>query len=210
MSNFLVSLDASFTRTGICIIDLVNRTICFETASCKIGEKQFENVFKAAKSIVKQIKEIITKYCGNDFDLVIESPLPCSSMSPALYALDTLIVNEFESHIKTTYNPRTLASKIHGHKYSKTDSQELANKYINILSSNMYTIISVMGTKRKIVHDCAESFLYSHLYLKNSGHPDFQFDNSDDKLAYKERMKELKKRERLLLKQELIVPTQGD
>ena len=52
----LVGLDPSFTRTGICIIDVVNKTICFETASCKIGEKQFENVVHAAQSIGSKLK----------------------------------------------------------------------------------------------------------------------------------------------------------
>lgn len=196
--TYLIGLDCSFTRTGVTIIDLKKKEIFFETASCKIGEKQFENVFKAAKSIVNQLKEIIGKY-GDDYIIVMESPLPVSSMSPALYALDTLIYNAFEPHIKQTYNPRTLASKIHGHKYSKTDSQNLANKYLNILAQKMYKILSVMGTKRKICHDCCESFLYCHLYMKDNGHKDFQFDNSDDREKYKERMKELKKREKLLL-----------
>lgn len=196
--TYLIGLDCSFTRTGVTIIDLKKKEIFFETASCKIGEKQFENVFKAAKSIVNQLKEIISKY-GDDYIMVMESPLPVSSMSPALYALDTLIYNAFEPHIKQTYNPRTLASKIHGHKYSKTDSQNLANKYLNILAQKMYKILSVMGTKRKITHDNAEAFLYCHLYLYESGHEDFQFNNNEEILKYKSRMKELKKREKLLL-----------
>ena len=199
MSKFLIGLDPSYTRTGICIIDLENKTIVFETASEKIGEKQFENVVKAAKSIVNQLKEIFIKYCGNDYDIVSENPLPCSSMSPALYALDSLIYREFEPHIKITYNPRTLASRIHGHKYSKTDSQDLAEKYLKTLSEKMYTILSVIGTKRKITNDNAEAFLYCHLYLKDLGHADFQFDNSEEIAAYKLRMKEFKKREKALL-----------
>lgn len=197
--SFLVGLDASFTRTGITIIDLTTKKIWFETASCKIGEKQFENVFKAAKSIVDQLKTIITNRCGDDFDLIMESPLPCSSMSSALYSLDTLIYKEFEPHIKKTYNPATLRSKIHGRKYTKTDSQDLAGKYLNILNTKMYTILSVMGTKRKVCHDCCESLLYCHLFLKESEHPDFQFDNSEEIKKYKDRMKELKKKEKALL-----------
>lgn len=200
--RFLVSLDPSFTRTGICIIDLESKHIMFYTASCKIGEKQFENVFHAAKSITSQIQAIIKENCGNEYALISEAPLPMSSMSAALYSLDTLIYNEFESHIKATFNPATLRSKIHGHKYEKKDSQELAYKYINILSNSMYKILSVMGTKRKICHDCCEAFLYLHLYLKMQGHKDFQFDNSQEIAAYKQRMKQLKEREKLLLKEE--------
>lgn len=192
----LISLDCSFTRTGIAI--LKDKDFYFETASCKIGEKIFENVYKAARSVTDQLKEIFSKY-GNEYDLIMESPLPCSSMSPALYALDTLIYNEFATHIKTTYNPCTLTSKIHGHKYAKTDSQNLALKYLETLSSKGYNIKSIMGTKRKLCHDCAEAFLYIHYYLKTNGHSDFQFDNSEDIKAYKERMKNLKKREKLLL-----------
>ena len=60
--QFIVGLDPSFTRTGICIIDLVSKEVSFFTASEKIGEKQFENVVHAAQSVVKQIKAIIAIY----------------------------------------------------------------------------------------------------------------------------------------------------
>lgn len=198
MSDILISLDCSFTRTGICILNKSTKEIFFETASEKIGEKQFENVVRAAKSIVSQLKAVFDKY-GDDYELIMESPLPMSSMSAALYSLDTLIFNSFESHIKHTYNPATLRSRIHGHKYDKKDSQNLADKYIKILEKSGYIIKSEMGTKKKICHDCCEAFLYTHLYLKDLGNPDFQFDNADDIAAYKLRMKELKRREKLLM-----------
>lgn len=198
MSDILISLDCSFTRTGICILNKSTKEIFFETASEKIGEKQFENVVRAAKSIVSQLKVVFDKY-GDDYELIMEAPLPMSSMSAALYSLDTLIFNSFESHIKHTYNPATLRSRIHGHKYDKKDSQNLADKYIKILEKSGYIIKSEMGTKKKICHDCCEAFLYTHLYLKDLGNPDFQFDNADDIAAYKLRMKELKRREKLLM-----------
>ena len=197
MSGVLISLDPSFTRTGICVIDLINKTISFDTASCKIGEKQFENVVHAAKSIVNQLSNIFSKY--TDYTLIHESPLPNSSMSSALYSLDTLIYYTFEDHIKCTYNPATLRSRIHGHKYDKNDSRNLADRYIEVLNKKGYNIISEMGTKKKICHDSAEAFLYAHLYLHDSKHPDFQFNNDEEIKKYKERMKELKKREKLLM-----------
>ena len=64
--RFIVSLDPSYTRTGICILDLLNKNIYFHTASCKIGEKHFESVVHAAQSVVKQIKAIY----WDDFDLI--------------------------------------------------------------------------------------------------------------------------------------------
>jgi len=197
MSNILISLDPSYTRTGICIINLDSKEIFFDTASCKIGEKQFENIYRAAKSVVSQLSNIFSNY--EEYDLISESPLPCSSMSPALYGLDVLIMNEFESHVKKTYNPATLRSRIHGHKYEKKDSVELALTYLNKLSEIGYSIKSVLGTKKKIPHDCCEAFLYAHLYLHDLNHKDFQFDNSDEIEAFKKRQKELKKREKLLL-----------
>lgn len=45
--------------------------------------------------------------------------------------------------------------------------------------------------------------LYAHLYLHDSGNDEFQFDNSDEIAKYKERMKNLKKQEKLLMKEEL-------
>lgn len=197
MSNVLIGLDPSFSRTGICIIDTDHKTLEFYSVSCKIGEKQFENVVHSAQSIVNQLGEILSSY-GDDFKLLHESPLPCSSMSSALYSLDTLIYHTFESHIVKTYNPATLRSKIHGHKYDKKDSQELTDKYVKILMSSGYIIKSEMGNKKKICHDSAEAFLYCHLYLKELGHPDFQFDNADEIAAFKARKKELKRREKLL------------
>lgn len=199
MNNIIISLDCSFTRTGICIINTNTKEITFDTASEKIGEKQFENVYQAAKSIVQQLSKIFSKY--NNYDLIMESPLPCSSMSPALYALDTLIYDAFFSHIVKTYNPSTLRSRIHCRKYEKKDSQNLANKYIDILKQKGYNITSLMGTKRVICHDCSEAFLYIHLYLHETEHKDFQFDNSEDVKLYKQRMLELKKREKELLKE---------
>ena len=202
MSRYLIALDCSFTRTGICIIDLVEKKIYFYTASEKIGEKQFENVVHAGQSIVNQLKTIFNAY-SNDFDLILEAPLPMSSMSAALYSLDTLIYNEFESHIKMSYNPATLRSRIHGRKYDKNDSVNLASKYLKILEDNGYIINMMLGKARKIPHDCCEAFLYAHLFLHDSGNDEFQFDNSDEIAKYKERMKNLKKQEKLLMKEEL-------
>lgn len=196
MSKFIVAIDPSYTRSGICIIK--DKNIYFHTASEKIGEKQFENVVHAAQSVVKQIKEIILSY-GDDFDLIHESPLPNSSMSAALYCLDSLLYTEFEPHIVKTYNPATLRSKIHGHKYDKTDSVNLADKYLKVLTDNGYTINMMLGKARKIPHDCCEAFLYAHLYLHDNGVKDFQFDNADEIAAFKMRQKELKRREKLLL-----------
>lgn len=197
--KFLVSLDPSFTRTGICIIDLESKRIMFYTASHKIGEKLFENIVHAAQSVTSQIHAIVKENCGNEYALISEEPLPMSSMSSALYSLDTLIYHTFESHIKRTYNPATLRSKIHGHKYDKSDSQKLAAKYLENLAKEGYSIISDLGTKKKIPHDCCEALLYSWLYLHELGHSDFQFDNSEDIAAYKQRMKNLKQREKLLM-----------
>jgi len=69
MSRYLIALDCSFTRTGITILDTVEKKFYFETASEKIGEKQFENVFHAAKSIVNQLKKTFEPY-GDDYDLI--------------------------------------------------------------------------------------------------------------------------------------------
>lgn len=197
--QYLVGLDPSFTRTGISIIDINNKHIYFTTASCKIGEKQFENVVHSAKVITDQIRSVVNDICHDDYIMIMESPLPMSSMSSALYSLDTLIYHTFEDHIRHTYNPATLRSRIHGHKYDKKDSQTLTDKYLNILAKSGYIIKSEMGTKKKICHDCGEAFLYCHLWLKDSGHPDFQFDNADEIAAFKARMKELKRREKLLM-----------
>ena len=202
--KFLVSLDPSFTRTGICIIDLINKHIYFSTASCKIGEKQFENVAHAAQSVTSQIKSEIYRICNDKFVLIMESPLPMSSMSSALYGLDTLIYDTFNGFVRQTYNPATLMGRIHGHKYDKKDSQLLADKYLNILKQSGYIIVSDIGVKKKIPHDCCEALLYAHLYLHDNNHRDFQFDNKEDIKAYKLRMKRLKEKEKEIMSSEEI------
>lgn len=50
-----------------------------------------------------------------------------------------------------------------------------------------------------MISNCCEAFLYCHLWLNESGHSDFQFDNTEDLKVYRDRMKELKKREKALL-----------
>ena len=194
--KFIVAIDPSYTRSGICIIK--DKSINFHIASEKIGEKQFANVVKAAQSVVKQIKDIIYSY-GDDFDLIHEEPLSNLSMSAALYCLDSLLYTELESHIIKTYNPATLRSKIHGRRYDKTDSVNLASKYLKILEDHGYIINLKIVRARKIPHDCCEAFLYAHLYLHDNGDADFQFDNADEIAAFKLRQKELKRREKLLL-----------
>ena len=120
-------------------------------------------------------------------------------MSPALYCLDSLIYNEFESHITKTYNPSTLRSRIHGRKYDKSDSVNLACKYLKILEDAGYTYYLIVDRARKVPHDCCEALLYLHLWLKDSGNKDFQFDNSEEIAAFKLRQKELKKMVTLML-----------
>lgn len=194
--KFIVSIDPSYTRSGICIIK--DKHIYFHTASEKIGEKNFTNVVKAAQSVVNQIRNIIYSY-GDEFELVHEEPIPNSSMSSALYCLDSLLYTEFESHIVKTYNPSYLRSRIHGRKYDKTDSVNLATKYLKILEDRGYIITINICKARKLSHDCCEALLYAHAYLHDSGNVDFQFDNADEIAAFKLRQKELKRREKLLL-----------
>lgn len=203
MSDIIIAYDPSYTRTGICI--LKDKSLFFETASHTIGEKHFLNVYTAAKNLVSDLRVIVDKYTeGASYKIVMEQPLPCSSMSSALYALDILILKEFEDCVVQTYNPATLRSRIHGHKYDKHESVDLAYKYLEILKAKGYIIESVYGTKRKIPHDCCEAFLYLHLYLHDLCFEDFSFNNEEDKRLYKEKQKLLKSKAKQIESLDLI------
>lgn len=188
--NVLVSFDASFTRTGICIILLKEKEIYFDTTSCKIGEKNFINTYTAARTIANSLQTIVSNYT-DDPVVIMESPLPLSSMSSALYCLDTLIYDVFYPNVAMTYNPATLRSRIHRKKYTKHDSIMLAKSYLETLKTKGFQVKSLIGTKKVIPHDCAEALLYAHTYLKDIGLEDFQFDNSEQLKSLKRKEKEI-------------------
>lgn len=158
--SIFVGLDPSFTRTGLSLVDTENKEVLFTSFSCQIGEKQFENVYKASKNIVASLQSFLSPY--KNVRIVMECPLPSAMFSPGLYCLDTLIFSTFESLIDRTYSPTYLV-KLHGkRKYTKQDSVDLALERLEVLKDKGYVV-----KQKRINHDCAESFLYLFDFYKD-------------------------------------------
>ena len=164
----LASIDPSFTSTGLAIIDLNNKTIY--TRAIQIGCPEQE----------------MKKH--NVDSLVHEEPFPGQMFSPALYGLDSAIFQTFQTMILHTYHP-TILRKIHGGKYTKTDSKNLAlkvlslltdYKYINNLPENKKDKKDIFGNKLTrngeyaITSDESEAFLYAVTTLIKYGADRFQ------------------------------------
>ena len=131
----IASIDPSFTSTGFAAIDLDKKTIY--THAIKIGcpDKGFDGMQASITQIIDELKKDIES--NNVDSLVHEQPFPGEMFSPALYGLDSVIFQTFKSIILHTYHP-TVLRRIHGFKYKKKDSKELALKCIDLLSNYKY------------------------------------------------------------------------
>lgn len=133
--SILASLDPSFTSTGLAILNLETKTIY--TRAIKVGcpDKSFDGMQKSISDIIDILKSEFDKFKVNA--LVHEQPFPGQMFSPALYGLDSVINHTFKDIIIHTYHP-TILRKIHGFKYKKKDSKELALKAITELDDYVY------------------------------------------------------------------------
>ena len=90
---------------------------------------------------------------------------PVSSMSPALYCLDSLYHYVLHQNIVQLYHPMTLTSIIGKKDRSKADS---VLKGLSIIKE-FQTLGWSMTQKRNPCHDCLEALIYVDYYLKNKG-----------------------------------------
>jgi len=182
----LASIDPSFTSTGLAIVDLNNKTIYTRPIQIGCPDKSFFGMQQSITLIVYELEQEMKKH---DVDsLVHEEPFPGQMFSPALYGLDSAIFQTFQTMILHTYHP-TILRKIHGGKYTKTDSKNLAlkvlsllsdYKYINNLSENKKDKKDMFGNKLTrtgeyaITSDESEAFLYAVTTLIKYGVDDFK------------------------------------
>lgn len=158
----IVGIDPSFTRTGISVVTL-DKKIFFKTLSHPIGKKDFPNTYSAAYALANQLKDYLEQF--KPYDVVMEYAPPISSMSPALYSLDSLYHYVLHDNIRELYNPIVL-TKIIGHKgRTKAESVVLALSIVEELKQNGWEV----QQKRKPCHDCCEALIYINYYLKNLG-----------------------------------------
>lgn len=178
--NCLASIDPSFTSSGLAIIDLVNKKIY--THAIKIGckDKTFDGIQKSISDIIIEIKKDFDKF--NVDALIHEQPFPGRMFSPALYGLDSVINQTFKSIIIKTYHPSVLR-KIHGFKYTKSDSIKLAKSYLkDMIENKEYIYINELPENKlnkkdlfgnnlsrnneyKLTSDESEALIYSYNLL---------------------------------------------
>lgn len=157
----MVGIDPSFTRTGIAVLTK-DKQIIFHTLSEQIGKKDFEHTYQAAHSLAIQLKDYLSQF--EPFKAVMEYAPPVSSMSPALYSLDSLYHFVLHNNIVHLYHPMVLATIIGKKARTKADSVLKGLSIIKELQSEGW----VMVQKRKPCHDCLEALIYADHYLKGS------------------------------------------
>ena len=159
LTKTIVGIDPSFTRTGIAILTK-DKKIIFHTLSEHIGKKDFVHTYEAAYSLAIQLKEYLGQY--SPYEVVMEYAPPVSSMSPALYCLDSLYHFVLHTSIVQLYHPMTLSKIINTKNRTKADSVLKGLSIIKELQENGWK----MTQKRKPCHDCLEALIYADYYIK--------------------------------------------
>jgi hypothetical protein len=175
----IVGIDPSFSRTGLCcVMQDGSKRVLFHNLSHPITGKAsvdgtvkrgFHSVFESAFALANDVTSWVMSF--DPVRVVMEEPLPASSMSPALYCLDSLIFERIKDHVLQTYNPSTLRT-IHAKRdYTKTDSVNRATKLLERFHAAGWSvpIVSKTGKIRPPCHDCCEAFLYICHYLNTHG-----------------------------------------
>lgn len=160
LNKTMIGIDPSFSRTGIAILTK-DKQIIFHTLSEQIGKKDFIHTYSSAYSLATQLQEYLEQF--KPFNVVMEYAPPVSSMSPALYCLDSLYHYVLHPYIVHLYHPMTLTSIIGKKDRAKADSVLKGLSIIKELQDNGW----VLQQKRKPCHDCLEALIYVDYYLKN-------------------------------------------
>lgn len=168
----IAGLDPSFTSTGVAILDTEKKTIKTKAICFGCPDKSFDGMQKSIIAIIWELEGLL----DDANKIVMEQPFAGQIFSAGLYGLDSAIYQHFRDRIVHTYHPTSLR-KIHGKKYTKTDSKHLAanviemlekdgHSYINNLQENKNGKLDMYGNKLSrngdyaITSDESEAFLY--------------------------------------------------
>ena len=112
----LIGIDPSYSRTGLCaVLQDGSKRVVFHTLSHPMTGKAsvdgevkrgFHAVFESAFALANDVAAWVRSF--GSVGVIMEEPLPASSMSPALYALDSMIFERLHDSVIHTYNPSTL------------------------------------------------------------------------------------------------------
>ena len=159
----IVGIDASFTRLGYSVIDTERKIIFIDSLPGKRGstfQSVFQNAIIKANELIKSLKDY-------DIDYVIsEEPFIGREASEGLFLLDGIInYSLLLKGVKEIYNTHPSYLKtLHGAKYTKSDSVNLAKEIIEVYKQYGFTF-----NKVRYNDDESESFLFAtRLYLKKN------------------------------------------
>lgn len=166
----ILGVDASFTRLGYSVIDTERKIIFIDSLPGKRGstfQSAFQNAIIKANELIKSLKDY-------DIDYVIsEEPFIGREASEGLFLLDGIInYSLLLKGVKEIYNTHPSYLKtLHGAKYTKSDSVNLAKEIIEVYKQYGYSF-----NKVRYNDDESESFLFAtRLYLKKNN--DLKFYN---------------------------------
>lgn len=160
LDHNMVGIDPSFTRTGITVLTK-DKKIYFHTLSQTIGKKDFVHTYNSAYILANQIRDYLEQF--KQYRVVMEYAPPISSMSPALYCLDSLYHFVLHPYIVQLYHPMVMATIIGKRERSKADSVLKGVSIIKSLQKDGWEVMQ----KRKPCHDCLEALIYVNYYLEN-------------------------------------------
>jgi hypothetical protein len=170
-----VGIDPSFTKTGVCYLDLDNKTIKFVGVSPEGRNDHYVDILNRSAFVAMSIIRHFDLH--NDVEVIIEEPLMGSYKASSLGMLSGITVWSlaFISNVKNIYsiNPKHISS-VNKHlrkklgmskkAVSKHVASEILEYFIATLGYDVElytTIINKDGSKRKraLSHDEAEAFL---------------------------------------------------
>lgn len=167
MAKFYIGLDPSFTRTGISIynVDEKSLQVCRVENKDLPAKKSFDNMFHLVNLTIRNILSRLPSPDGNELIILSEVPPPSGQFSSGLYALDTALLREISLIYKSTIYivPPTYIGSVHGtRKYNKSTSTILGNKLLSLFSN-------VVMDKKNICHDESESLIFLIRLLVREG-----------------------------------------
>ena len=189
MSNF-VGIDPSYSKTGVCRIDVEAKEIVFTSISPKGTNKTYADAVHRALYIADNIIKFVD--ADSDISYVLEEPLVMSQMASRLGILSGVIITTLKKSIHPhnkiyTVNPVGItqlnSALANREKLTKKQlSMKIATDILEYLESEGFNIkITALkynkdgsSRKRKLSHDEAEALLLTLLLIHKLECEDFK------------------------------------
>jgi len=180
-----ISIDPSYSRTGVCVYVPSKKKFIFKAISPEGTNETYPKAILRADNIAEEVLKVLSGY--NEVNVIIEEPMVTSLMASRLGILSGVLAKTLFSYSNvkqiSTVNPNTLRSlnsalpeKVKKGLNPKELSRHTADNILDFLTENNYTVeilndkLKKDGTPkvRKVSHDELEAFLLLILLLKES------------------------------------------